>query len=338
MKKKLLFLFLCALILSMGTWPFSMKKCIATNISAECVMDAESRRILFQSHGDTRLPMASTTKIVTAISVLESGLPLQKTVNISKEAAGVEGSSVYLKEGEEYTVEALLYGLMLRSGNDCAVALALETDGSIERFSTRMNETAERAGALSSRFRNPHGLPKNGHYTTANDLSLITSYALKNDIFRKIVSTQYYQPKGWENKNKMLHLYDGALGVKTGYTKEAGRCLVSAAEKNGLLLVCTLLNRYDTYERSIKLLDDAFAAYRKVELLKSGEIFEGESDGKKIKGKTKEAFSYPLMEEEIPCVERVIIPYKVEEQEEIIGQIQIFLSKRLLFCGFLYKL
>ncbi len=301
-------------------------------------MDAESRRVLYESHGDTRLPMASTTKILTAISVLESGVALENTVKIPKTAAGVEGSSVYLKEGDEYSVKDLLYGLMLRSGNDCAVALALEVDGSLEKFSTRMNRTAEKAGALNSRFRTPHGLPKEGHYTTAVDLSLITSYALENDIFKRIVSTKFYEPRGWANKNKMLTTYDGAIGVKTGYTKEAGRCLVSAAERNGLRLVCTVLNRSDMYERSKKLLDDAFSSYQRVTIVEDGEVFQVQEGEKSIQGVAKKSFAYPLMEGEREYLERVVTPYYNPNHKEIVGQIQIFLLKRLLFCGFLYKI
>lgn len=338
MKKKVLAICLLAFLFLSSGLSFSIKTVCAASVSAECVMDAESRRVLFESYGDTRLPMASTTKILTAISVLESEVNLEKTVKIPKAAAGVEGSSVYLKEGEEYSIKDLLYGLMLRSGNDCAVALAIETDGSVEKFSTRMNKTAEKAGALNSRFRTPHGLPKEGHYTTAVDLSLITSYALENDTFREIVSAKFYEARGWANKNKMLTLYEGAIGVKTGYTKEAGRCLVSAAEREGLRLVCTVLNRSDTYERSKKLLDDAFSSYYKATLLKEGEVFQIPNGEKNVQGVIKESFSYPLMEGETEYLEKVITPYYNPTHKEIVGQIKIFLLKRLLFCGFLYKI
>ena len=339
MKKKVLAVFLFIVLCLSGVFSMTVQTtaCAAT-VTAECVMDADSRRILYESRGDTRLPMASTTKILTAISVLEAGVDLAKTVKIPKEAAGVEGSSVYLKEGDEYSVGDLLYGLMLRSGNDCAVALALEVDGSIEKFSTRMNRTAEKAGAFNSRFRTPHGLPKSGHYTTAVDLSLITSYALQNAVFQKIVSAKFYEPRGWANKNKMLTLYEGAIGVKTGYTKEAGRCLVSAAERDGLRLVCTVLNRSDTYERSIKLLDDAFSAYQRVAVLEEGEEISLQRGEKTIKAVAKDTVYYPLMEEEKGYLERIVTPYTNSANKEIIGQIQIFLFKRLLFSGFLYTI
>ena len=171
-------------------------------VSAECVMELESRRILYQEHGDVRLPMASTTKIVTAISVIESGKYLDEEIAISDSSVGIEGSSVYLKAGDRYTLRDLLYGLMLRSGNDCAVALAEAVDGTQNIFSTRMNQLSQKAGAINSRFVNPHGLPAKNHYTTAVDLSLISAYAMKNPIFREIVSTRYYAPRNWKNKNK----------------------------------------------------------------------------------------------------------------------------------------
>ena len=205
-------------------------------------METGSRRILYEEHGDVRLPMASTTKIVTAITAIENTGNLDKTVTVPDLAAGIEGSSVYLKAGDTLSVRDLLYGLMLRSGNDCAVALALDCAGDLGRFSALMNATAQKAGALNSRFRNPHGLPKDEHYTTATDLCHITSYALQNETFREIVSTRYYEPKNWKNKNKLLFSYDGANGVKTGYTKQAGRCLVTSATRNGMSLVCTVFN------------------------------------------------------------------------------------------------
>ena len=218
---------------------------------AECVMEANSRRILYAAHGDTRLPMASTTKILTAITVLNACVDISEELIVPEQAVGVEGSSVYLKSGEKYSVRDLLYGLMLRSGNDCATALAWKIGGNVVNFSAMMNIMAQKAGAFQSNFVNPHGLPAKNHYTTAIDLCLITAYAMQNSVFREIVSTKYYAPQNWKNKNKMLTSVSGAIGVKTGYTKEAGRCLVSAIEREGMTLICTVLGCPTTYERSI---------------------------------------------------------------------------------------
>lgn len=306
---------------------------------AECVMEQNSRRILYEKSGDVRLPMASTTKIATAITVLEHCPNIRQEITIPQEAEGVEGSSVYLKKDEIYTVEDLLYGLMLRSGNDCATALALSCSGSIENFAALMNQTAQKAGALSTKFANPHGLPCKGHYTTARDLSLITCYAMQNPTFRTIVSTKYYASHSWKNKNKILFNYKNAVGVKTGYTKEAGRCLVSAAKEGEMTLICSVLNCPDMYERSQTLLQDAFSAYAYEKIVEENEVFE--IPDSKWKGKTLENVYYPLLPEE-----KELLSFDITKSEnkfkdakgEIIGQIQIFLAKRLLFSKNLYKL
>ena len=302
--------------------------------SSECVMEIDSGRILYEEHGDVRLPMASTTKIVTAISVIDSGYDLNRVSKVPKNAIGIEGSSVYLKEGDECSALDLLYGLMLRSGNDCAVALAELVDGGVRQFSSRMNQTAQRAGAVNSRFSNPHGLPAKNHYTTAVDLTLITAYAMKNPLFAKIVSTKYYPEKGWTNKNKMLTQYDGAIGVKTGFTKEAGRCLVTAAERDGMRLAVTVLNCPSMYERTKTLLDDAFSKYKNRLLLGAKQIvaFEGGV------GISNQDFYYPIREEEMQHVEVIARPIQSNENKKIIGEFEIYLLKRLLFSGNLYKL
>ena len=309
---------------------------------AECVMELHSRRVLYAHQSDTRLPMASTTKIVTAITVLEHCADLQEEIVIPTEATGIEGSSVYLKSGDTYTVNDLLYGLMLRSGNDCATALALRFGNSIDKFSVKMNETAQKAGALNSNFKNPHGLPCADHYTTAKDLSMIACYAMQNADFCKIVSTKYYEPRNWKNKNKMLYTFDGGIGVKTGYTKEAGRCLVSAGKRGETVLICTVLNSPAMYERSTQLLEDAFEAYSYETIVKTNDIFTLKKGNTIFTARAKESFSYPLLKEE---KERIAIKtYALEKpsiwqlKEKIVGIFEIYLSNQLLFSGNLYKL
>ncbi len=302
---------------------------------AECVIELSSGRVLYERNGDTRLPMASTTKILTAITAIELCDDLSKEIEIPESAVGIEGSSVYLKTGDIYTINELLYGLMLRSGNDCAVALAIHCSGSIEEFSTRMNERAQKAGALDSHFSNPHGLPHKNHYTTARDLSLITRYAMQNPIFQEIVGCKYFEARHWKNKNKLLFTYDEAIGVKTGYTKQAGRCLVSAAKKENMTLICTVLNCAPMYERSKALLEDAFLTYKLTPLITEGaELLVG-----KEKGVVKEIYYYPLAQGEEEQLEIRTFPAKKgREKSKILGQFGIYLSKRLLFSGNLYKL
>lgn len=311
-----------------------------TEAKAECVMELHSGRILYEKSGEEKLPMASTTKIVTAIAVLEKEKDIRDRFPVPAEAVGIEGSSVYLKDGEEYSTEELLYALMLRSGNDAAVALAVHSFGSVAACSVAMNQIAQKAGALNSQFLTPHGLPQEGHYTTARDLTLITCYGLKNPDFAKIVSTTYYQPKGWKNKNKMLYNYDGAIGVKTGYTKEAGRCLVSAATRGNMTLVCTLLNCSDTYGRTTTLLNDAFSSYENLKIHATETPVELQIDGKKYATHTKKDLYYPILEVEREYIVKKVEVLKVKKPKkgDLVGKIKIYLSNRLLFSENLYKL
>ena len=340
MRKNRLFIgIISAVILSvcsMISFDLKVKTAFAegyTEGKAECVVELNSRRILYANNAEKPLPMASTTKIATAITVLDECKDIKKNHEIPKQAVGIEGSSVYLKEKDIYSVEDLLYGLMLRSGNDCATALALFCGGSIDGFSVKMNKTAQKAGAFSTNFANPHGLPCKNHYTTAKDLSYITCYALQNPIFKQIVATKYYEPRNWKNKNKLLSLYDGAIGVKTGYTKEAGRCLVSAAERNDMTLICTLLNCPTTYERTQKLFDDAFSAYKRELLAGKEQVFEVNGEQAVLK---KDLY-YPILEEEREFIEIKTIPLS-GKSKNIVGHLEIYLAKRLLFSENLYKL
>lgn len=334
---------LCLFILSWFLFPVKNNHVSAQGLQegrAECVMELHSRRILYEKNGEERLPMASTTKILTAITILEHEKNLQEKFVVPNCALNVEGSSVYLKSGEKYSTEELLYALMLRSGNDAAVALAVHTFGGLENCSTQMNKTAEKAGALQSCFLSPHGLPQEGHYTTARDLSLITVYALRNPMFAKIVSTTYYPSKGWKNKNKLLYDYDGAIGVKTGYTKEAGRCYVGAVKRGDMTLVCSLLNCSDIYGRTKTLLEDAFSAYEYAKILSKDTPVEGEICGKKYALHVDRDLYYPLLAEERALLKRnvEIIATKKPKKGDFVGKIQIYLSNRLLFSENLYKL
>ncbi len=341
MKKsfQFLLLYLCICLCGAG---FRLKnhKANAEILSGkgECVIECNSGRILYESHGDLRLPMASTTKILTAITVLDAVCDLQEEIVIPPEAVGVEGSSVYLKAGDTYTVEELLYGLMLRSGNDCAMALAFAFGGTVADFCTQMNMTAQKAGALSSSFANPHGLPAKNHYTTARDLCYIARYAMQNPIFRTIVATKEYPKRHWSNKNKMLTACEGAIGIKTGYTKEAGRCLVSGAKRGNMTVIACVLNCPSMYERSISLINDAFKTYHYVPLLTKDSVLPILEQEKKRYGKVLEDYYYPLADGEKEHLEIRTEPIKTSKMQKSVGQFRIYLAKRLLFSGNLYKL
>ncbi len=220
--------------------------------------------------------MASTTKIMTALVALESA-PLDTVVTVPACAVGVEGSSVYLTAGEKLTLCELLYAVLLASANDAATAVAVTLAGSVEGFAGMMNSTARRLGLSDTHFVNPHGLDAKDHYTTALDLARLTAHALKNAEFRRIVSTYKHEiagPSGARllvNHNKLLKSYDGCIGVKTGYTKRTGRCLVSAAERDGLTLVAVTLADPDDWRDHAAMLDFGFEFYSRVTLAGSGQ-------------------------------------------------------------------
>ncbi len=301
----------------------------AAGAKGECVVEVSSRRILHEKDAFAHLPMASTTKVLTAILILDD-CDLDESVTIPKEAEGVEGSSVYLRAGDSYTVRELLYGLMLRSGNDCAVTLALHHSGSIETFSEKMNEKAALLGAQGSFFVNPHGLPDSRHHTTARDLALISAYAMENETFREIVSCRYYSPRNWQNKNKMLYNYDGAIGVKTGFTAAAGRCLVTCAQRDGMRLVSVVLNCPEMYERTAELLDGCFAEFQMYKLCDSSVPWENFA--------VKCDFSYPLKKSELKGLQfdTELCDPLPKKQGEVAGQMKIFLQNNLLFSQNLY--
>lgn len=240
-------------------------KAFALSAQSAVVIDAQMGRVIFEQNAYEKGEPASTTKIMTALVAIENA-KLDKTVKVSKKAASVEGSSIWLEKGEKITLENLLYGLMLSSGNDAATAIAEGISGSEKKFVKLMNEKAEEIGLKNTHFYNPHGLNSEQHYTTAYELALIAREALKNPVFAKIVSTKK-QTIPWEghtysrtltNHNKMLSLYEGADGVKTGYTKSSGRTLVSSATKNGVQLIAVTLNSPDDWNDHKELLDYGF--------------------------------------------------------------------------------
>ena len=256
-------------------------KVSALSVSAlsAVLIDAESGKILFEKDSLKALPMASTTKIMTAVVAIESG-NLERTVIIPKEAVGIEGSSIYLCEGENLTLEQLLYALMLSSANDAATAIAIAIAGNETAFVNMMNQTATKIGLSNTHFDNPHGLDSENHYTTAKDLAMLTAYALKHPKFRAIVSTYKHQipltgnenARLLVNHNKLLKSYDGIIGVKTGFTKKSGRCLVSAAERNGTTLIAVTLNAPDDWKDHKALLDYGFDNYVSVKLATAEDI------------------------------------------------------------------
>lgn len=279
--KRIVCLFLISIFLALPLAASTSEAMAPTALSAECytLFDAENRRILREKNANERRPMASTTKIMTALVAIRH-LPLDTVITVPHEAVGVEGSSVYLKEGDRYTLEALLHALLLQSANDAAEAIAYAVAGGIAQFADLMNREAEALGLTNTHFENPHGLDGSAHYTTANELALIACEALENPDFSRITSQKRYvftsidgkNPRLLHNHNKLLWLYEGATGVKTGYTKRSGRCLVSAAEREGLSLVAVTLDAPSDWSDHTALLDYGFSAYESRLIAEAGEI------------------------------------------------------------------
>ena len=228
-------------------------------VCAQCaiVMDAETGEVLYEKNADQQSLIASTTKIMTGWLICRD-LDLEETISVPSEAVGVEGSSLYLREGEVLTGEELLYGLMLHSGNDAAVALAIACCGSQTAFVARMNRAAKALGLEHTAFANPHGLDSNGNYSTARDLAILTAAALRDETFRRVVSSKTVTVAGdrtLTNHNKLLWRCEGCIGVKTGYTRAAGRILVSACQRDGRTLICVTLNDPDDWDDHMVLYD-----------------------------------------------------------------------------------
>ena len=315
------------------------------------VMEQGTRKVLFESNAYEQLGMASTTKIMTAVVTLENA-ELHEVVKIGKNAVGVEGSSMWLEAGETITVENLLYGLMLNSGNDAAVALAEYVGGTVDDFCRMMNEKAKSIGALQTHFVNPNGLPEEGHYTTAYDLGLIACYALENEQFCEIVSTRERNipwpgreyDKKLVNHNKMLRMYEGCDGVKTGFTKSTGRALVSSATRNGMQVVAVTLNAPDDWNDHRHLLDNAFGSYKTVEVIpKKGFLKE-----LSVTGGTKETVEVYIEKElSFVCEQNHHPDYRLEvelpeslkaplKKGEKVGMVRVMVGNEQMAQGNLY--
>lgn len=280
-----------------------------TSAKAACVLEMETGRVLFESNMHSRLPMASTTKVMTALLAIEQG-NLDDEVTCSENAFGVPGTSIYLQLGETLTLREMLLGLMLSSGNDAAVAIAEHIGGSVAGFVSMMNARAAQIGATSTHFSNPHGLPDDTHLTTAYDLALIAREAMRNDTFREIVSTQYASIP-WEgrtynrqlkNKNRLLAEYAGATGVKTGFTSRAGRCLVYGAQREGMEIIGVVLGCPDWFDEAARLMDGCFDTYTMTRTLgpldSAGEIAVAEGKRETAGMCLMETLAVPLAEGE----------------------------------------
>ncbi len=345
---------ICMVMIVFTFFPAKAKASLPVSAHSAILMDQDSGRVMYEENAHEKSRIASITKIMTAILAIESG-KLESTVTISSNAVGTEGSSLYLKKGEKITLENLVYGLMLRSGNDAAVAIAEEVGGSLDGFVWMMNQKAEEIGMTDSQFSNPHGLDSTeNHYSTAYDMALLTRYAMKNETYRVISGTKKHRASNseedwdyvWKNKNRLLTgLYEYTTGGKTGFTKLAKRTLVSTATKDGLNLIAVTLNGPDDWNDHIYMYEHAFSDFKPIELLQAGPVKD--VGIKQYKGKiyVKHAFTYPLLDEEEKNVEvkfKLIKPKKEWKDErntpEIVGKAEIFydnerVGSRSIFYG-----
>ena len=281
--------------------------CPVSALSAEkaIVLDAATGRALYEKHADERSLIASTTKIMTALIICQRCNVLDR-VKIPGEAVGVEGSSMYLREGEVLTVQELLYGLMLRSGNDAAEALAIYCGGTVEGFAELMNDKARELGLKDTHFVNPHGLDAPGHHSTARDLAVLSAYAMEDPIFARTVGAKSVTvgERVLTNHNKLLWQLPGCEGIKTGYTRAAGRILVSSASREGRRLVCVTINALDDWNDHKALLEEGFSRYDVRQIVEAGEVLGYRhilgGDGTSVPLIAAEEFSYALTEGEEP--------------------------------------
>ncbi len=281
-------------------------------VSAEkwILVDGATGRVLSEQNADSRSLIASTTKIMTALVICEQCNVLDR-MRVPKEAVGIEGSSMYLKEGEVLTLQDLLYGLMLSSGNDAAVALAIYCGGTVEGFAGLMNDRARSLGMTGTHFVNPNGLDAPDHYSTARDLGILAAYAMENPIFRKTVSTKTVRigERTLQNHNKLLWRVEGADGVKTGYTQAAGRILVSSATRQGRRLIAVTINDRNDWEDHASMLEAGFGNYQVKTVISRGDILGWidavGGNGDRVSLVAQEDFSYALAPGEQP---RVFLP------------------------------
>lgn len=305
-----------------------------------CVLEQNSGRMILGENEEDMIPMASTTKIMTAIITIENTSDLERVVTVPDLSVGIEGTSIYLRKGEELSIIDMLYGLILASGNDSATALAIITAGSEEKFVEMMNNYADKLNLTHTHFTNPHGLHDDNHYTSAKDLATITTYAMKNEVFRKIVGTKRYtiektnkteEPRYLKNKQKLM--FDeslevkgvGVSGVKSGFTPEAGRCLVTSAVVDGKELVAVVLNCKEMFEESQKLIIEASKKFHNETIVEPFSYVQTlpvcKSKTQELQIYTKKGLTYPIfndgsdkIETQISLPDVLIAPIKKDQK------------------------
>ncbi|WHX39166.1 D-alanyl-D-alanine carboxypeptidase family protein [Mesobacillus sp. AQ2] len=353
MKRILMKLLMIVTLLIYGI-PGTVQASVSVSARSAILMEQESGRVLFEKDAHKVSRIASITKIMTAILAIESG-KLDEMVKVSDRAVRAEGSSVYLKPGEKIRLEDLVYGLMLRSGNDAAVAIAEHVGGSVDGFVFMMNEKAQQIGMTDTHFANPHGLDDHeNHVSTAYDMALLTRYAINNEEYKKISGTKIHRAPNptetwdrvWKNKNRLLtEKYKYSTGGKTGYTKRAKRTLVSTAKRGDFEMIAVTLNAPDDWNDHIQMFETAFSDYDIAEILSKGKVDGIKESQYKTKVYLDHSFVYPLTSEE---EELVRVEYRLKklgkdqrdlQNQKIAGRANVFLDdKQIASLPVYYKL
>ena len=325
------------------------------NAKSMCVIEQSSKRVLLQKEQNLQLPMASTTKIMTALIALENCNNLDEQFLVDNRAVGIEGTSIYLRKDEKLSMRELLYGLMLNSGNDAAMAIAYKVgNGNEEKFVDLMNKKVVDLNLQNTHFDNPHGLDSPTHYTSSYDLAVITAEAMKNETFCEIVKTPLKQisaPKEMgsrfvRNKHKLLGKMEGCTGVKTGFTDNARRCCVTSCKRGNMNLICVVLNCNDMFNESEKCLNYCFNEYKMHNIIKQYQYIDdiNVENGIKniVKLYVKGDFYYPLKNDEITNIkietkfdENVVAPIKKDQE---IGEIKVFYKNDLIYFEKIYTI
>ncbi|MBY7143458.1 D-alanyl-D-alanine carboxypeptidase [Virgibacillus sp. NKC19-3] len=326
-------IFLCSILILLFTLIHPISGQAAPKVSANnaILIEQSTGRVLFEKNANEEQLVASITKLMTAIIAVESGKMHEETI-ASRKAINTEGSAIYLEQGEKMSIEDLVYGLILRSGNDAAVTISEHIGGSMDGFVYLMNEKARWLGMTNSSFENPHGLDSDNHYSTAYDMAILMKYAMDNDQFREIIGTKTYKSDKrtypWQNKNKLLtQLYENSTGGKTGYTKTAGRTLVSSAHKNGMDLIVVTINAPDDWQDHINLFEWGFENYDMKSIAKEGrEKYHHKGSDNEIIGYLHQDVLFPLTEGEMEDINKQTYLRNDNHAEDVIGKTMFHLG------------
>lgn len=311
--------------------------CLPFTVSADTakstiVMDLDSGRILYEKNANQKRLIASITKIMTAIVAIEEG-DLTEKITVGEEVLSMYGTNIYVEVGEKMKLRDLLYGLLLRSGNDASVVIAKAIAGSEEKFVNLMNKKAQEIGMKNTIFKNPHGLDEETeNYSTAYDMALLSKYAYKNKTYRNIVSTDKYEVSTgkktylWYNRNKLLTTYEYCTGGKNGYTPRAGKTLVTTASKKGLNLTIVTLSDGDIYNNHIDLYEDFFSKYKRYKIIDKNN-FRIDKEFVDEDVYLEDSFYYPLTSNEVNDI-KTVVHFLDDSATDEIGTIEIFLSNQ----------